>query len=378
MAKLDRYILSQLSGPFAVFALILIGVYWVGRAIGLFDQLVGNGHSVGVFIELMILFFPQVVAIVLPVVAFAAAIFVSNRMHSESEMVVMQAAGLPPKRIMRPFLYFSILVAIFASILSHYLLPLSQSQLVQRQSDLSRDMVSRLITEGKFLHPADGVTFFVRDVGDDGSLNDIFLHDRRLHQRDLTYTASKAIVLTQDDDVRLVMFNGVIQVYDETEQLLSKIEFDDFVFDIGTLTGTRGKSRLRMYDFSTLAALFPTPGMIVATGYTEADFKYAAHARLEEPLRSLVLPLLGMAVLSLGGFSRFGVVRQIFAAVLITVVLAALSGPFREIVRRDISLWWMYYASDIIAAALAFHLIRVNSNRRRISRSIRNLFWRRT
>ena len=58
MAKLDRYILSQLMGPFAIFALTLIGIYWVGRAIGLFDQLIGDGQSVGVFLEIMILFLP--------------------------------------------------------------------------------------------------------------------------------------------------------------------------------------------------------------------------------------------------------------------------------------------------------------------------------
>ena len=134
MARLDRYILSQLIGPFAIFSLILIGVYWLGRAIGLFDQLIGDGQSLSVFIEIMALFLPRVVAIVLPVVSFAASVYVCNLLHSESEMVVLQSSGLSPVRLMRPFLIFSLLVAVFAGVLSHYLVPVSLIQLGQRQS----------------------------------------------------------------------------------------------------------------------------------------------------------------------------------------------------------------------------------------------------
>lgn len=365
MARLDRYILSQLMGPFALFALILIGIYWIGRAIGLFDQLIGDGQSITVFLEIMLLFLPQVVAIVLPVVSFAAAIYVSNRLHSESEMVVMQAAGFTPARMIRPFVIFGLLVAVFASTLSHYLVPVSQVRLDVRQREMAQDMASRLIVGGRFLHPSDNVTFFVREIDPEGGLLDIFLHDQRPQEQDVTYTAHKAILFRNEDDARLVMFDGLIQTFDKKAQLLSKIQFDEFVFDIGTLTGTKDTLLRKLSEYSTFAALFPTEEMLVDSGLTVTEFRIAAHKRIEQPLQSLVYPMIGMAVLMLGSFSRFGVFRQVLAAIGVVVALSILSVPMRDMMRQNLSFWWMIYVPDLLGLIIVYLMLRKPTGRTR-------------
>jgi lipopolysaccharide export system permease protein len=365
LTKLDRYILSQLTGPFAIFALILIGIYWVGRAIGLFDQLIGDGQSVGVFLEITLLFLPQVVAIVLPVAAFAAAIYVSNRLHSDSEMVVLQSSGVSPARLLRPFAIFAFLVALMATVLSNYLQPLSQQKLLERQAELAQDMATRMIVGGKFLHPSENVTFFVGAVKDDGSLVDIFLHDQRPEKRDVTYTANKAVFLRNDDAARLVMFDGLIQTFDQKNQLLTKIQFDEFVFDIGTLTG-KGKDKARsITEYSTFEALRPTADMLENSGISEVEFVLTAHKRIEQPLQSFVYPLIGMSVLLLGSFSRFGVTRQIFAAVGIVLALSVIAVPLRDIIKSDIALWPLIYLPDVLGLALVWLFLRLSSRTRR-------------
>ena len=45
VSRLDRYLLSQLLGLFGFFSLVLVAVYWINRAVGLFDQLIGDGQS---------------------------------------------------------------------------------------------------------------------------------------------------------------------------------------------------------------------------------------------------------------------------------------------------------------------------------------------
>lgn len=341
-------------GPFAVFALILIGVYWVGRAIGLFDQLIGDGQSLKVFIEIMVLFLPRVVAIVLPVVSFAAALYVSNRLHSDSEMVVLQSSGLSPYRLMRPFLMFSFLVAVFAGVLSHLLVPISLVQLDRRQSELAEDMASRMIVGGRFLHPADGVTFFASKVEPDGSLTDIFMHDQRARNRDVTYTAHRAVLVRTDDDARLVMYEGLIQTFDQVNQTLSKIQFDEFLFDIGTLTGATTQRKTHIQTLTTPALLSPTAEIIKRTGSTDAELRMIGHQRVEQPLQSLVYPLIGMAVLLLGSFSRFGVTRQILMAVGIVIFLSTLGVMFRDMAWANISRWPLLYVPDLLGLAIAY------------------------
>lgn len=365
MAKLDRYVLSQLAGPFAIFALILIGVYWIARAVGMFDEVISDGQSIAVFLKFMVLFLPQVVAIVLPVVSFAAAIYVSNRMHSDSEMVVLQSSGVSPMRLLRPFAIFGLLIALLAGTLSNYLVPLSQLELGRTKRDLSQDIAARLIVGGKFLHPSDNVTFFVQKVESDGSLVDIFLYDQRSANRNITYTAHKAILFRSKNDARLVMFDGLIQSFDKKNLLLSKIQFNEFVLDLGPLVADNVNQRRPIQDYSTFAALFPTPAMIKATGVSAAVFRMEAHKRLEQPLQSLVYPMIGMATLMLGSFSRFGVLRQVLGAVFIVIALSTFAIPLREIMLNDANLWWLIYLPDILGLGAVYAMLRASARRGR-------------
>ena len=98
MARFDRYLLSQFMIHFGFFALVLVMVYWVNRAVVLFDQLIANGQSATVFLEFTTLTLPNVIRIVLPVAAFASVVYVTNRLQSESELVVMQSTGYSTRR----------------------------------------------------------------------------------------------------------------------------------------------------------------------------------------------------------------------------------------------------------------------------------------
>ena len=96
MKHYNRYVLGRLTQAFGFFSLILMLAYWINRSLGIFSSLIRDGQSTIVFFELIFLFLPQVVAIILPIAALAATIFIINRMSSESELVILDAAGLSP------------------------------------------------------------------------------------------------------------------------------------------------------------------------------------------------------------------------------------------------------------------------------------------
>ncbi len=45
MPRIDRYILGQLLTLFGFFALVLVSVYWINRAVSLFDDLLNDGQT---------------------------------------------------------------------------------------------------------------------------------------------------------------------------------------------------------------------------------------------------------------------------------------------------------------------------------------------
>ena len=101
LARIDRYLLSQFLQFFGFFALVLVGVYWINKAVDLFDQLIGDGQSALVFLEFSLLTLPTVIKLVLPVAAFVATVYGTNRLITESELVVMQATGYSGFRLAR-------------------------------------------------------------------------------------------------------------------------------------------------------------------------------------------------------------------------------------------------------------------------------------
>ena len=112
---------------FGFFALILVAVFWINRAVSLFDWLIGDGQSVLAFLEISALSLPNLVRMVLPLAAFAATVWVTNRLNSESELTVLRATGSSPWQLARPAMAFGVLSAAMMSALSLFLLPASLS-----------------------------------------------------------------------------------------------------------------------------------------------------------------------------------------------------------------------------------------------------------
>ena len=244
MPRFDRYLLSQLLAVFGFFALVMVAVYWVNRAVRLFDQLIGDGQSALVFLEFSMLTLPNVIRLVLPMAAFAASVYVANRLTQESELVVMQATGFSPFRMARPVLVFGVLVAGMMLILMHVLVPASRAALAERTAEISQNVTARFLTEGQFTHPAPGLTLYIREIAPSGELLDMFLADERDGDRRVTYSARKALFARTETGPKLLMFDGMAQTAEGAPARLSLTRFGDFTYDFSGLIGEIGRAHV--------------------------------------------------------------------------------------------------------------------------------------
>ncbi|MCG6903824.1 MAG: LPS export ABC transporter permease LptF [Rhodobacter sp.] len=357
MARFDRYILSQLMMLFGFFALILVMVYWVNRAVVLFDQLIANGQSAGVFVEFTALTLPNVIRLVLPIAAFAAALYVANRLTSESELLVVQAAGFSPYRMIRPVVAFGLIVAVLVGVLTHFLVPLSVSRLNLRQAEISENITARLLTEGRFLHPSEGITFYIREITPAGELRDIFLMDTRSSAEHVTYSARQALLVRHETGPKLVMFDGMAQALTLDSNRLAITRFKDFAYDIAGLidTGTPGARGIK--ELSTRELLHPTEALEQETGSTRAALLYEGHGRTSQALLSVVAALVGFATLMVGGFSRFGLWRQVIGAMVALIVLKSVDNALADAARSDAALWPLTYGASLLGVAMTYCLL---------------------
>lgn len=368
MTRFDRYLLSQLLWLFGFFSLVLVLVYWVNRAVSLFDQLLANGHSAAVFLEFTALTLPNVIRLVLPVSAFAGTVYVINRLSAESELVAVQAAGYSPVRLGRSVALFGMIVAVLVTVLTNVLVPLSSGRLAQRSAEIAQDTTARLLSEGEFQHPARGITFYIREITPEGELRDIFLADTRSPDRRTTYTAARALLVRAKEGPKLVMFDGMAQSMNGRSQQLATTSFRDFTYDVGALLDFKAPGPRDLREIGTAELFGATEAVAEETGESPAAVLAEAHARFSQPLKAVAAPLLGFAILLMGGFSRFGMWRQILIAVLAVIVLETVDNAAADMAQKALGNWPLLYLPELGATLLAGLLLWLAGRPRRMPR----------
>lgn len=363
MSRIDRYLLAQLLSVFAFFTLVLVAVYWVNRAARLFDAVVGDGQSFWVFLELSALTLPNVFRVVLPLSAFAAAVYVAIRMTRDNEMVVLQGTGLSFTRMLRPVAVFGVVVALLLGVLMHVLSPMSRAQLAERQVAIASNISARLLRAGEFLQPTDGIVVFVRAISDDGTLQDVFLSDARAEGRRVAYNAASAVLVTQPDSAVLVMLDGVALAYDTAEGRLTTVSFDELTYDIGALIAPDNR-RADVRELPTPVLLAADAGMRATLGLTLAEQRFELASRVAQPLLAVITALVGFAALFLGQFSRLGAWRQVLAAIVILAVIQLVANATAGIALRRADAALLAFAPVVAGLAVVIGMVWLATRRK--------------
>ena len=362
MNRFDRYMLSQLMTLFGFFALVLVSVYWVNRAVVLFDRLIADGQSVVVFFEFTAMTLPNVIKLVLPVAIFAASCYGTSRLMSDSELTVMQATGFSPWRLARPVTNFGILIGVLMAVLANYLVPLSLDRLDTRERQIAENATARLLNEGVFMHPKADVTFYISDITPEGVLQNLFMYDRSNEGQTFIYSADEAYLLRDKDGPKLIMVNGLTQGLSTENQRLFTTNFGDFTYDISAFLNyssnkERALERTSSYELWTDPKRFAAalawqlrdarPDMN-AMGWVEAE----RHGRIAAIFMCVVSALVGFATLLVGGFSRMGVWPQAVTAFGLLVLLEAMKNAMINTVRLDPNLWPLIYLPTVVGGMI--------------------------
>lgn len=333
MTRFDRYMIGQMVRLFGLFGLVLVGIYWINRAVILFDKLIADGQSTGLFLEMTLLILPSMMLIVIPFAAFAAALSATNRLHTESELTIIRSAGVSPWRLARPVAIFGLLVMLFMLVLANVIVPTSQYRLALREAEIARNQTVRILTPGEFTQPTPGVTIFIKDRDSTGKMTDVMISDRRNPNRQMIHSADEAHLVDIDGHPVLIMLRGTTQILTQENQSLSVTRYDQLGYDLQSTLIRSGEARHSVTTLPTLTMFAASPETQAEVKATAAQLRGFAHSRIGQPLLGLAAALLGFTPLLLGGFSRFGLRPQMIVAVALIIVPMALDGNARSLLR---------------------------------------------
>jgi lipopolysaccharide export system permease protein len=378
VSRLDRYLLWQFLSLFGFFALVLVAVYWVNRAVRLFDQLISNGQSAWVFLEFTVLSLPPMIRIILPLAAFIATVYATNRLSGDSELTAAQAAGISPWRMLRPVLAFGLIATAMVAVLMNVLEPISNRKLDARRIEVQADKSSQFLVEGTFVHPAGGVTLYIREIADTGELQDVLIVDARDPRSETTYTARRAALARSASGAdsgtggdaagggpKILMFDGMAQRLSRDDGMLSVTRFGELSYDIsGLLTGPDAAGP-RPEHLATARLLAALPQTQAETGLSRAVLQAEGHSRLAQPLLALAGAMIGFSALLTGTFSRFGLWRQIGVGVTALVAVQFLANFASTVARDGTGDWPVLYIPPAVGIAIALGLTTLAAAPRR-------------
>ena len=129
MTLIERYILKISFTAFAACLVALTAVIWITQALRELDLLTGKGQTIFIFLTVTGLSLPALINVISPVALFLATLYALNKLNGDSELIVMSAAGMPPQRLMRPFLALGAFVCVIVGMITIYIMPASFQEL---------------------------------------------------------------------------------------------------------------------------------------------------------------------------------------------------------------------------------------------------------
>jgi len=354
-ALITRYVLRELLKPFGFFLIVFTGVIWLTQSLRVIDTVVNSGQGAGVFLEFSVLLLPAAKSIVMPIAAFAATLYTVNRLFADSEIVAMIAAGMSGVRLARPVALFGLAVMALMAVVTLWLAPLATREMRARVHDLRADIANALIFEGRFLHPAAGLTVYVRENTPGGEMLGVFVHDQRDPAAEVTYTARSALMARTDDGPRLVMYDGAAQRREMRDDSLSLLQFDSLVFDLSQFMNGDDARNPRPSERFIGDLLAPSAADLAATALSRL---YAeGHDQLSGPLYALALPLIALAAIVGPGFSRSGYALRVAAAVALAVGLRMGGFAAKSAAAGAADLWPLLYGPPLLGVAAALWML---------------------
>jgi lipopolysaccharide export system permease protein len=357
MGSISRYIFRTTFGAFTVVLVSLTAVIWVTQALRDFDLMTNQGQTILVFIGITGLIVPLLVLVIAPIALLIAVAHTLNKMSTDSEIIVMNAAGMSPWVLFRAFMMVALAVSLIVGSISAYFAPKGLRMLRDWLTEVRANVVSTIVQPGRFTSIENGVTIHIRERRNNGQLMGIFLDDRRNPAERVTVLAEVGELIDNDKGTFLVLQKGIVQRHETNQRDPAMVVFDRYAFDLSQFAGGPQAVKYSIRERYLWQLLFPDPK---DPFYVEqpGQFRAELHDRLVAPLYPLAFVVIAFAYLGAPRTTRQSRTMSMIGAVS-GVALLRLVG-FASTVFGASAPWmlWMQYAALAAAVAFGYFVIR--------------------
>ncbi|WP_454002919.1 LPS export ABC transporter permease LptF [Afipia felis] len=317
MGAIDSYVMRLTLLSFLIVLVSLTGTIWVTQALRGIDLMTAQGQTMLVFLGITGLAIPVLALIIAPMAMLLAVTHTLNRLSTNSEVIVMNAAGLSPWRFLRPFMFSTVIVACLISFLAIFLAPECLRALRRWHTEIGADVLANVLQPGQFIR-LDKLVLRVQERRPGGVLVGVFIDDQRNPAERINITAQNGVVQKTDTGSFLVLSDGNLQRFQADKKDPMIVAFKSYAFDMSQFSQAP-----QSYNYNArerfIGELISPPKNDAIAQRNLGQFRAELHDRLLAGLYPFVFVILAFAFLGPPRTTRQG--RNFAISTLVLIVL---------------------------------------------------------
>lgn len=324
MSRFQRYIFADsvravliIIGALSILAMLSQALNWT-------ELLTDGNQSAGIFLKVVILGAPRILALLIPIALFIGVLVTLNRIHKDSEIIVAQATGMTHWQVAAPIMRLAALAALAHLGINLWVQPLAQQNLRVTLLEARTDLATTLIKPGEFTSIGKDLTFYARE-NRGGLLHGLLISDTRDSEDTADFLAETGRITEVEGAPTLILTTGEIHQI-EPDGSLSILLFDQYPFDLSQFLRESTDLVLKASDryLPQLVRLDPTNYFDTVA---KDEFRAEAHYRLTAPLLNFGIAMLAIIAILGGDYNRGGYGRRIalYSASLAGIIIAQLT-----------------------------------------------------
>jgi lipopolysaccharide export system permease protein len=296
MGSIDKYIFRTTLASFALVLVSLTGVIWITQALRGIDLMTSQGQTILTFLGLTSLAIPVLVLIIAPIALMIAISHTLNKLATDSEIIVMNAAGLSPIRLFRPFFYATVVVAILVAFIASYLAPDAMRRGMRWDAEITADVLANILQPGRFAQLDQNLTVRVRERQPGGLLVGLFIDDRRDPKERVSIVADHGTVLKNDSGSFLILEDGNLERFEVGKSDPALVAFRRYAFDMSKFSNRSSDVTYGIRERYLWELISPPPEDPIYQQMAGA-FRSELHDRLMAPIYPFAFAALTFAFL---------------------------------------------------------------------------------
>jgi lipopolysaccharide export system permease protein len=232
MGSIDRYVFRTTLASFAVVLVSLTGVIWITQALRGIDLMTSQGQTIVTFLGITSLVIPALVLIISPIALMISISHTLNKLATDSEIIVMNAAGFSPIRLFRPFIFATFVVALLVAFIASYLAPEGLRRIKQWDAEITADVLTNVLQPGRFAQLDQNLTIRIRERQPGGLLVGIFIDDRRDPNERVSIVADHGTVVKNEGGSFLILEDGNLERFELGKRDPALVAFGRYGFDM--------------------------------------------------------------------------------------------------------------------------------------------------